>query len=509
MAHGRGEVVAFTGSRDPPVPPTAENTYDALPYGSSAIHATSPLRLSLVAGLHGGPRPPVEGFRALELGCGNGGNLLPLAFYHPGSEFLGIDSSAGALASAREAAAELGLENVRFELLDLARPEPILGETFHYVLVHGVLSWVTDEVRAGVLEVCAACPGADGLVYASYNVRAGWAVRALVREALREAVGAAGPPGERVRRAKELARTLREVLGDADHVQQIQLAWELERVSRAEDSYLFHEYLLGQNRPFHHREVVDLLRARGLAYLCDSSFNEPGGREPDRLREAMDRLGVEGEERDGLVDFLGCRAFRSSVFCRDTAASAGRQRRLDRSWFAAAELRPPMGPPDLGTDAAETFVHARGATLEAAGAGLKAALAALAESWPRHVRVDELVARARAAAGTAELGEEAAGAVERDLLAMFEAGLLDVHPVLPRGIGGEGRGRPHALARLEVARGSSLTTPLHTQVPLPEHAREVVRMLAAGRDAEAAAAGRPVAEYRALLGRWGLLEDAG
>src|SRR5262245_16278220 len=120
----------------------ARNTYDELPYESSAIAATSPTRLALVSALHGGPRPPVEGFQVLELGCGNGGNLLPLAFYHPGAELLGVDGSRAAIASARRGAAEIGARNVRFELMDLARPDQLLQERCDYVLVHGVFSWV-------------------------------------------------------------------------------------------------------------------------------------------------------------------------------------------------------------------------------------------------------------------------------------------------------------------------------------------------------------------------------
>ena len=360
--------------------PASRNTYDELPYESSAIAGTSPIRLALVSALHGGPRPPVEGFRALELGCGNGGNLLPLAFYQRGSQFLGVDGSRGAIASAREAAAELGLDNVRFELMDLSRPDWLLGERYDYVLIHGVFSWVGDAVRAGILEVCSACPSPEGLVYLSYNVRAGWQVRTLVREMLVDAVGRVEPLGERVRQAKELARRLRDAMGESDHAQRVQVAWELDRVMRSSDSYLFHEYLLEENRPFHHREVVSMLRAQHLAYLCDSSFNEPAGREPERVREALDRLEVEGEDREALADFLGCRTFRSSVFCRAAVRSpALRGAALEgiETVFAASRLRAEKGPPDLTSDDPETFLHPEGATVTARGALLKAAVTVL------------------------------------------------------------------------------------------------------------------------------------
>ena len=53
--------------------------------------------------------------RALgDVGCGYGGSTLMLAQAFPGSEFVGIDSSAAAIAAARGRAAESGLRNVRF-----------------------------------------------------------------------------------------------------------------------------------------------------------------------------------------------------------------------------------------------------------------------------------------------------------------------------------------------------------------------------------------------------------
>ena len=46
--------------------------YESLPYESIPVPGMDPVQLSLSSFLHGGPRPPVEGFRLLELGCGWG-----------------------------------------------------------------------------------------------------------------------------------------------------------------------------------------------------------------------------------------------------------------------------------------------------------------------------------------------------------------------------------------------------------------------------------------------------
>ena len=50
---------------------------------------SAPERLALASRLHGGPRPPLDGCRVLELGCGNGANLLPLAYRRRHAGFVG------------------------------------------------------------------------------------------------------------------------------------------------------------------------------------------------------------------------------------------------------------------------------------------------------------------------------------------------------------------------------------------------------------------------------------
>ena len=60
--------------------------------------------------------------------------------------FLGIDSSAGQVASARAAIEALGLENIAIECQSLLEVGDDLG-TFDYIVCHGMYSWVDAEVR--------------------------------------------------------------------------------------------------------------------------------------------------------------------------------------------------------------------------------------------------------------------------------------------------------------------------------------------------------------------------
>jgi tRNA G46 methylase TrmB len=65
--------------------------YDEVLYPSYTHNQTHPDRLATIATLFGLTPAPVERCRVLELGCGNGSNLVPMAYGLPGSEFVGID----------------------------------------------------------------------------------------------------------------------------------------------------------------------------------------------------------------------------------------------------------------------------------------------------------------------------------------------------------------------------------------------------------------------------------
>ena len=58
---------------------TPATSYDLVPYPPRAFPQTHPDVLATVATLLGISPPPVEAARVLELGCGSGGNLIPMA----------------------------------------------------------------------------------------------------------------------------------------------------------------------------------------------------------------------------------------------------------------------------------------------------------------------------------------------------------------------------------------------------------------------------------------------
>ena len=80
---------------------------------------------------------PREGMRVIDLGCGTGELTSRLAERLPGSDVLGIDSSAEMLAKA----APRAREGLRFE----QRRIEDVGGTYDLVFSHAALQWVDDH----------------------------------------------------------------------------------------------------------------------------------------------------------------------------------------------------------------------------------------------------------------------------------------------------------------------------------------------------------------------------
>ena len=135
--------------------PPLRSSYDEVPYPSRPYPQAHPDRLATVATLLGLTPAPADRCRVLELGCGSGGNLIPLALTLPGSTFVGIDLSGEQVAKGCEVIRALGLRNIQLRHLSILDVDDRFG-TFDYVICHGVYSWVPAEVQAKILDVCAA-----------------------------------------------------------------------------------------------------------------------------------------------------------------------------------------------------------------------------------------------------------------------------------------------------------------------------------------------------------------
>ena len=234
----------------------------------------SPVQLALAALLMGVQTDlpgPTDEVSYLELGCGQGFGATVLAAANPGWRITAVDFNPAHVAAARRTAAELGLANIRFLEADLATlPEdPLMAEIpgADVASIHGVWSWVSPEVRAGIVRLLRARVRPGGLVHVSYNALPGWQGALLLQRLVREA-GRRLAHGsiEQARAGLDLVREL--MAAEADGLAKSARVTDiLRRLEKAAPDYIAHEYMNGCWSPCWHADVATDLAAAKLDYI--------------------------------------------------------------------------------------------------------------------------------------------------------------------------------------------------------------------------------------------------
>src|SRR5437762_1595533 len=180
---------------------SAPNLYDAVSYPGYAHAQTHPDRLSTIAALFGMTPGPSERCRVLEVGCGDGHNLIGMASALPESTFVGFDLAGQPIASGREMLERLGLKNVTLTQQDLMSLTPDIG-SFDYVIAHGFYAWVPSPVQDRLLTLCREVLAPQGVAYVSYNAYPGCRLREMLRDLMQFHVRGVDEPSARIAAAK-------------------------------------------------------------------------------------------------------------------------------------------------------------------------------------------------------------------------------------------------------------------------------------------------------------------
>jgi methyltransferase-like protein/protein-L-isoaspartate O-methyltransferase len=477
------------------------NPYDSVPYPGLAFLQTHPDRLAVMGTLFGMNPVPVEHCRVLEVACGNGSNLIPMAYGLPGSQFVGIDLAAKPVEFAEVRVRRLGLENIRIAQMDLMEIGPDFGE-FDYIVAHGVYAWVPKVVQEKILTICRDNLSPHGVAFVSYNTNPAGHVREVFREMMQFHKG----------RTSEAANPVKTGLGFLETILNAtdsQSPWkalfhdELKLMCDRDEKVVYHDDLAESFRPVSFGDFAERAQGCGLQFLSEAHLND--ALEPNLSVEALEALSelAAGDliAYQQYLDFARYRRFRQTLLCH---AELRLQREEVASRVRKLLVASPMRAAPAEPDGAVEFSNTRGpGTITTNNPVIVAALRQLEKIWPRAERFEELI-NMLPAVPEAEQTEAAKGLAQAmlKLAARALADLRTNEPALAAGV--SEKPTASVLARLMAEEGGLVTTLLHTHLNIEDaQGRRFLQLLDGARDrqalTEAIAAQTPDESREAIL----------
>ncbi|MEN9866140.1 MAG: hypothetical protein RL748_1730 [Pseudomonadota bacterium] len=372
------------------------NSYDQSPYESYPFFYTRPEHLRAVGIIFGMTPPALATARVLELGSAAGGSLLGFAALYPQSFSLGIDLSGVQIEQGQAQVAALGLQNLQLKAMSIMDIDDAFGH-FDYIICHGVFSWVPAEVRDKIMAIAKNNLSQNGIAFISYNTLPGWNNMATVRELMQFHAAGFASIGDKVEQAKLCLNFVRDALADYDDPYSRFMQQEAANLQSKPESYLLHEYLHGENKPFYFHEFMQQAKARGLGYLGDTHLHSMyTGNLPAetnaRLLEIGDIVRIEQ-----YMDFIQNRRFRCSLLCHEHIPL---NRTVTPSVMDKLYLNLPLTTPvrpeqiDLHDDSSMVpfqVTGVSGASINAGNALMKAVMFAFVGQAGREIAVDSLL----------------------------------------------------------------------------------------------------------------------
>jgi methyltransferase-like protein len=434
------------------------SSYDVVAYQGHPFAQTHPDRLATIARLLGMHPPPIDHCRVLELACGDGGNLIPMALTMPEATFAGIDLAAQPVAQGKQTIAALGLTNITLLQSDLLQLDPFPGE-FDYIITHGLYAWCPPPVRDAILRISGQNLSPNGIAYVSYNALPGGRVRQMLREMMLFHAGEIENPMERARQARALLSLVAHGRTREDSFNTL-VKEEVARMTDRDLWLLYHDELAEVYEPVYLHQFVEHAEKYGLQYLSDANlYNlQPAALTAD-AQETLSQIAADDRVlREQYVDFIQCRRFHHTLLCRQGIeimypAVAERLEEL----FITTAATTVSSHHDLREGVEAEFKGPFNSAMKTAHPIAKALLVALIQESPQALSFDELLVRT----GSNEVRDQAA----QILLATSLAGLTELRTTsLPLVNTVSMRPVASPLARHQALQKAPLTTLTHCTV---------------------------------------------
>lgn len=328
--------------------------------------------------------PSIQHARVLELGCGDGANLIPMAYYRPETEFIGVDGCARHIGIANARLQKLNLNNLTFLQYDFRHLEAQLDGYFDFIIVHGVFSWVPDAVRDALFQLCSDRLSTNGLLYLNYNTKPGWNVRGMVRDYLLAHTQHLANLPEKISEARRAAINMARSLIQEPHPFSQLLANEFQFVCDNHDSYIAHEFLAEHNNAYWRSEFLVLAASFGFHHIGDADYNYPSGRIPPSLPKQLESQNLIGNNLNDTVDLISYRQLHTPIFAqKPTDISKPPTLSLDN--ILIASCLSPVGP-----HKPRWYQHPNGYQVEAKEDEIARALDRLSSLWPNCIPLESI-----------------------------------------------------------------------------------------------------------------------
>ncbi len=396
---------------------------------SAPVAEAHPCNLAALARLHGVAAVDPAQARVLEISCGEGGHLLPIAWQLPGAHCVGVESDAARSTRSRNLQAAAGIRNARI----LDRLDDLLSSDagrFDYIIVREELSFLTPNQRDQVFALCRQRLAPAGVAYFGYNTHPGWKLRGILRDLLQRQTAAFAQRKDKYDTALHTLRFLQDALGAVSTPQAQWLQSEAEALLDADPRFVFQEYLDKTHEPLWFDEFVGHLERNGLAYLCDVELmaSDPSALGPE-LASTVLALG-DRKQREQVMDFVGLRSFRQSVV---VGSDVARRQSPDVSAVRHLAFAADLTPPDalhLEDEVQVRFVGQGGGDVFVKHPLVKAALVFLTREFPSSLSFPVLLSTAQGVLQRrgAERVANDASALEYELFALFAAKLIAAEP---------------------------------------------------------------------------------
>jgi hypothetical protein len=410
--------------------------------------------------LHGLRPAPVERSSVLEIACGDGANLIPMAYAIPGSEFVGFDLAQAPIERGQKRIHELGLKNARLFQGDLLEAGAGLG-SFDYIIAHGIYAWAPDRVRDRLLGLCAELLKENGVAFVSYNAMPGGYIRMMLRDMMLFRAQGVEDPLRQVEEGLEFLRFFCASRPEEDIFRPVVEA-QIKRMDKPNLGAVRHDEMAEVYRPVHFIELVEHAQRHGLQYVCESVLPPP----PDpgyraEVQQALEKAaGGDFLRKEQMLDFVRMCMYRETLLCRaqrtvrrDFPAESFRRLLFASQASAAAGEKP----------GATAFVLPGGIKMESNHPGVTAFLTEVSKAWPLALPF-EAVEPHLAGTGMALDAAGIALIVRLAISKMIE--LRTWNPSLPKAI--PERPRASAAIRQDAQLRDRATSLLHLEVRLED-----------------------------------------